>query len=91
MAYVINKTNGGIFATVADGTIDTSSSMTIVGRNYSGYGEFLGENFVKILENSANSSAPGNPLEGQLWYDSDYPTVVVSYTVGNVSVTWLPE
>ena len=70
MAYVINKTNGGIFATVADGTIDTSSSMTIVGRNYSGYGEFLGENFVKILENSANSSAPGNPLEGQLWYDS---------------------
>jgi hypothetical protein len=70
MAYVINKTNGSVFATVADGTIDTSSSVTVVGRNYAGYGEFLGENFVKILENSANSSAPGSPLAGQLWYDS---------------------
>jgi hypothetical protein len=71
MAYVINKTNGSIFATVADGTIDTTSSVTVVGRNYAGYGEFLGENFVKILENSSNSSAPGSPLTGQLWYDSN--------------------
>jgi hypothetical protein len=70
MAYTINKTNGSIFATVADGTIDTTSSVTVVGRNYAGYGEFLGENFVKILENSSNSTAPGNPLAGQLWYDS---------------------
>lgn len=70
MAYVINKTNGSILATVADGTVDTSSSVTLVGRNYSGYGEFLGENFIKVLENSANSSAPGSPLSGQLWYDS---------------------
>ena len=70
MAYVINKTNGSILATVADGTVDTTSSVTLVGRNYSGYGEFLGENFIKMLENSANSSAPGSPLEGQLWYDS---------------------
>jgi hypothetical protein len=70
MAYVINKTNGSILATVADGTVDTSSSITLVGRNYSGYGEFLGENFIKMLENSSNSSAPGSPLEGQLWYDS---------------------
>ena len=70
MAYIINKTNGSILATVADGTVDTSSSVTLVGRNYSGYGEFLGENFVKVLENSANSSAPGSPLAGQLWYDS---------------------
>lgn len=70
MAYIINKTNGGVFATVADGTVDTSSSITVVGRNYAGYGEFLGENFVKILENFANTSEPGNPLEGQLWYDT---------------------
>ena len=70
MSYVINKTNGSIFTTVADGTVDTTSSITVVGRNYAGYGEFLGENFVKILENSANSSAPGSPLAGQLWYDT---------------------
>jgi hypothetical protein len=70
MAYVINKTNGSIFATVADGTVDTSSTITVVGRNYSGYGEFLGENFVKLLENSSHSAAPSSPLAGQLWYDS---------------------
>jgi len=70
MAYTINKTNGSVFATIADGTVDTSSSVSIIGRNYSGYGEFLGENFIKLLENHSNSSAPSSPLEGQLWYDS---------------------
>ena len=70
MAYTINKTNGSVFATIADGTVDTSSSISIIGRNYSGYGEFLGENFIKLLENHSNASAPSAPLEGQLWYDS---------------------
>jgi len=70
MAYTINKTNGSVFATVADGTVDTTSSVSLVGRNYSGYGEFLGENFIKLLENHSNASAPSAPLEGQLWYDS---------------------
>jgi len=70
MAYIINKTSGGIFATVADGTLDTTSSITIVGRNFAGYGEFLGENFIKLLESGANGTAPGAPLTGELWYDS---------------------
>ena len=70
MAYTINLTDGTIFATVADGTINTSSSMTLVGKNYAGYGEFLDENFIHLLENSADSSAPGAPLTGQLWWDA---------------------
>jgi len=70
MAYTINKTNGSVFATIADGTVDNSSSVSIIGRNYSGYGEFLGENFIKLLENSSNTAAPASPLQGQLWYDS---------------------
>ena len=70
MAYTINLTDGTIFATVADGTINTSSSMTLVGKNYAGYGEFLDENFIHLLENSSNSTAPGAPLQGQLWWDS---------------------
>jgi len=69
MAYTINKTDGTIFAVVADGTINTDSSQVIVGKNYAGYGEFLGENFVHLLENAANTTAPGTPLQGQLWYD----------------------
>jgi hypothetical protein len=70
MAYTINLTNGTIFATIADGTINTSSSMTLVGKNYAGYGEFLDENFIRLLENSSNNTAPGAPLTGQLWWNS---------------------
>jgi hypothetical protein len=69
MAYTINQTDGTIFATVADGTINTTSSLTLVGKNYAGYGEFLNENVLKLLESGANTTAPGAPLTGQLWYD----------------------
>ena len=70
MAYTINLTNGTIFATIADGTINTSSSMVLVGKNYAGYGEFLNDNYIHLLENSSNSTAPPAPLTGQLWWDS---------------------
>jgi len=70
MAYTINLTDGSIFATIADGTIITSSSMTLVGKNYAGYGEFLDENFIHLLENASNTTAPGAPLTGQIWWDS---------------------
>jgi hypothetical protein len=69
MAYTINLTDGAIFATIADGTINTSSSMILVGKNYAGYGEFLDENFIHLLENGANNIAPSAPLTGQLWWD----------------------
>lgn len=70
MAYTINLTNGSIFATIADGTINTASSMTLIGKNYAGYGQFLDDNFIHLLENGANSTPPGAPLTGQLWWDS---------------------
>jgi len=69
MAYTINLTDGTVFATIPDGTINTDSSMILVGKNYAGYGEFLDENFIHLLENGANNSAPSAPLTGQLWYD----------------------
>ena len=70
MSYTINLTDGTVFATIADGTINTSSSMVLVGKNYAGYGEFLDTNFIHLLENASNTTAPGAPLEGQLWWDS---------------------
>jgi hypothetical protein len=70
MSYTINLTDGAIFAVVADGTINTASSMTLVGKNYAGYGQFLDTNFIRLLENASNTTAPGAPLEGQLWWDS---------------------
>ena len=77
MAYTINLTDGSIFATIADGTINTSSSMVLVGKNYAGYGEFLDENFIHLLENGANTTAPGAPLIGQLWWDKSTNTMKV--------------
>jgi hypothetical protein len=69
MAYTINLTDGTVFATISDGTINTSSSMILVGKNYAGYGEFLDENFIHLLENGSNTTAPSSPLTGQLWWD----------------------
>jgi hypothetical protein len=70
MAYTINLTDGTVFATIADGTINTSSSMTLIGKNYAGYGDFLDTNFIHLLENGSNTTPPSAPLDGQLWWDS---------------------
>jgi hypothetical protein len=71
MSYIINKTDGSVLTEVVDGTIDqTTTDITLVGKNSTSYGELFNENFVKILENFANSTQPNNPLQGQLWYDT---------------------
>jgi len=70
MAYVINKSDGTAFTTLEDATINTDSSLVLVGRNYIGYGEAQNENFLFLLENFANSSAPARPIAGQLWFDT---------------------
>jgi hypothetical protein len=71
MAYTINKTDGSILTTVADGQIDRlSTDITLIGKNYSGFGEFLNENLIKMLENFASVTAPQNPLKGEIWFDT---------------------
>jgi len=71
MAYNITRSNGQNLVTVADGTTDTTyTSLVLIGKNFAGYGEFLNENFVHLLENFSSSTSPANPLEGQVWWDS---------------------
>jgi hypothetical protein len=71
MSYRLNKTNGELLVDLVDGQIDTrSTDLTLVGRNYKGYGEAFNENFIKLLENFAKTSSPSAPLVGQLWYDT---------------------
>jgi hypothetical protein len=71
MSYQLNKTDGTLLLDLIDGQIDTASTnLTLVGRNYTGYGEAFNENFIKLLENFSNTAAPSNPLTGQLWWDS---------------------
>ena len=78
MAYTINLTNGTeiVAGGLSDGSVDTSAtSLTLIGKNYAGYGEILNENLVHLLENFASpnsgaTSGPPNPLAGQLWWDT---------------------
>jgi hypothetical protein len=71
MSYSIQNTDGTTLLLLADGEIDqVTTSITLVGKNISGYGQYFNNNFVKLLANSANISAPTNPLQGQLWYDT---------------------
>ena len=70
MAYTINKYSGVQLIVLEDGTVDTSTSIGLVGRNYVGYGEIQNENFVYLLENFANPNPPARPLEGQLWFNT---------------------
>ena len=50
-----------------------TGGLTLVGRNYPGYGQAIAENFIHILENSASPVPPINPIEGQLWFDTSDP------------------
>lgn len=72
MAYKVNHTdpNNGVI-TVNDGTLNTSTSLTLVGKNFYGYGEHIAENQLGLLENWAGPTAPANPVQGQHWYDND--------------------
>jgi len=95
MAYDIRLSNGDalISGGLQDGTVDiTNSSLTLVGKNYPGYGTFLNENMVRLVENFAKSSAPTAPLPGQLWWDSSnrYLKLNTATLKGTVNAAWKP-
>lgn len=70
MAYIVYKTNGLILATIKDGTMDTTTSLRLVGKNYIGYGEIMAENLLHLLENFAAGEAPAKAITGQIWFNS---------------------
>ena len=72
MAYIVNKTNSSASPnqyTVQDAVLNTQTDLSLVGKGYAGYGEVIAENFLHLLENFSNTSAPSKPVTGQLWYD----------------------
>ena len=91
MAYTIVKSDGSVLTTIADGTINTTStSLGLPGRNYAGYGQVLDTNQVHMLENFADSTPPSNPLAGQLWYNTNDSTLYICPTDGESNaLAWL--
>lgn len=86
MAYLVNKTDGTLLTTILDGQTDSSSSsIVLIGKQVTNYGEIQNEDFVHILENFSNSIDPANPLEGQLWWNKS--TNVMSVFDGSL---WRP-
>ena len=71
MAYTINKTDGTVVTTITDGTVDNTTSLQLFGKSFSGFGEGLNENLVKLLENASGTAAPTAPLKGELWFDTN--------------------
>jgi hypothetical protein len=70
MAYQIDRFNRTPLTTVEDGTLDETTDIKFVGKNYAGYGEIHNENFLFLLENFAGANEPPKPISGQVWYDS---------------------
>ena len=73
MSYTVNKTNSAASPnqyTVQDGVVNTQTDLSFIGKGYAGYGEVIAENFLHLMENFANTSAPTKPITGQLWWDS---------------------
>jgi hypothetical protein len=71
MSYKLNKTDGTLLVDLIDGSIDTATtSLTLIGKNYSGFGEVINENYIKLLESFSNSTSPLNPIAGQVWWDT---------------------
>jgi hypothetical protein len=72
MSYTIKHYDGTVLINLIDGVLDTiNTDLSLVGKNYSGFGEAINNNFVKLLENfsSPESVPPTNPLTGQIWYN----------------------
>jgi len=71
MPYIILKTDGTTLTTVLDGQFDSiTTSLSLIGKNLFDFGKLQNENFVHLLENFADNTAPPNQLTGQLWFDT---------------------
>jgi hypothetical protein len=85
MTYTINTFDGNFLTNVNPGTVDTNTSLSLLGKNYSGYGQIIASNFVYLLENFAKTSAPTSPLKGQLWYDKNENVLKVCSITGDTN------
>ncbi len=70
MAYTIDRYSGVTLVVVEDGTVDQTTDIKLVGKNYAGYGEIQNENFLHLLESFSGAAEPPKAISGQVWYDA---------------------
>ena len=75
MAYTIDRYSGVTLTTVEDGTVDQTTDIKLVGKNYAGYGEIQNENFLHLLENFSGTSQPPKAISGQICWSYCHPNV----------------
>jgi len=91
MSYTVKFTEQGNpdkqDITVPDGTVNLSTSLELIGKNYAGYGPYIAGDFLHLLENFANNTAPRNPIQGQLWFNNSAGVNLLQVYDGT---TWNP-
>lgn len=92
MSYTILRTNGSLLTTIPDGFLNTTSTpLSLPGRNYASYGQIVDTNFVRALENFANSTPPANAMKGQLWYNTTANVLYICPIDGETNANnWYP-
>ena len=70
MAYTIDTYSNSRSWKIEDGTIDQTTDLKLVGKNYAGYGQIQNENFVFLIENFAGQAEPPRKIAGQIWFDT---------------------
>jgi len=59
-----------------------TTSLTLTGKGFQGWGEPLQQNLLDMLQNFASSTGPVNPILGQVWFNSDPTQLRLSVDVG---------
>jgi hypothetical protein len=92
VSYTIVRTNGTVLTTIPDGVVNTTSTpLSLPGRNFASYGQIVDTNFVRALENFADTTVPANPIRGQLWYKTDNETLYICPSDGETNpANWYP-
>lgn len=72
-----------------DGEYNFNTCLTLFGKNVSNFGPSFWTNILRKLENYSNATAPENPLEGQLWYDSQNNVMKINVGKNYDAPSWV--
>jgi len=76
MTYTIVNTAGTTVATVNEAQLNSNFDVTLIGKNYTNYGQIFNDNMYRLLENfAAPNSGLLSPVQGQLWYNTTTNTL----------------